>query len=119
MSEVAAGMKILPFLSAILIIPSSGFGQSLNCRFETEDNYAGLERLTGTVVRTATAAILEYDGGFPTETFICSESVYQCHGGEIGAKKHLDFSFRGFMIYVTTYSKLDMTLVGLARIECR
>lgn len=120
LAEERAALRI-PLFSALLLAVSatSALASSLTCRFESVEDLAGRDRTTGTVVRTATAVIVEYDSGTWTQTFICPRSVYACEGEKNGIRTDVDFSYPGFMIIVTHYTAVGMTSVGLARIECQ
>lgn len=105
-------------LVALVISVTPAAAQSLSCRFVSIDDLAGRERTSGTVVRTATAAIVEYDGGAWTQTYMCPYSIYSCEGERSGLRVDVDFSYPGYMISVTHAEAVGVTIIGLARLAC-
>lgn len=82
------------------------------------EDLVGRDHSTGTVLRTATAAIVEFDSGTWTQTFVCPRSAFACEGERNGIRTDVDFSYPGFMIIVTQYAAVGMTSIGLSRLEC-
>ena len=88
------------------------------CRFESLPNMAGKTFTTGTVTRTNTAAIIEYDGG-NTSALVCKPSPSQCDVEDDFSRTVVDFSYTGFMIVASHYPNLEMDAIGLATLVCQ
>jgi len=113
-------MKKFMFALALFALPTaSALAQTLTCRFESVDDLAGREHSSGTVLRTATAAIVEYDSGTWTQTYTCAHSAYDCQGDRNGLITNVDFSYPGLMVLVTFVPEIGMTIIGLAHLDCR
>ncbi len=88
------------------------------CRFQSIEDSAGKTPVSGTVVRTVQAAILEHDGDVAAVALTCPISPFQCEAKTQESITIVDFSYPGFMVLVFQYPAIGMTLTGLARMDC-
>lgn len=88
------------------------------CRFESLPNMAERPVISGTVTRTPGGAIIEYDAGMNTIALICRPSPDQCKSENQNDRTVVDFSYIGFMVINTYIPRLDLDVIGLARLSC-
>lgn len=105
-------------LAVLAISAAPAQAQSLTCRFESVADLAGRGHSTGTVVRTATAAIVEHDSGSWTQTYTCPYSAFSCQGTKDGIRADVDFSYPGYMITVNHVPDVGMTVIALSHLDC-
>ena len=106
------------FATSVVFLGGPSQGQSINCRFVSENDSSGRVPATGSVVRTATAAIVEYDGGAATLALVCPVSPQQCRVDSGNTTTIVDFSYTGHMVIVTEFTGTQFTAIGLARLAC-
>ncbi len=114
-------MNRIHFTAAISIfafVDGAVFAQEATvCRFQSVDG-SGRQVISGTLVRTAQAALIEYESGAPPSVLTCPTSPFHCESKTAEQITTADFSYPGFMVLVSNYVDIDMTVIGLAHVNC-
>lgn len=101
------------------ILGGSAFAQDATiCRFQSISTNDGRQAISGTLVRTNQAALIEYENGAPASALICRQSPSHCEAKSAENTTTVDLSYPGFMVIVSSYPNLGITAVGLAKVAC-
>lgn len=115
-------MKARSFARGAIVATLCAFGTNVSaasvCRFESLPDNVGKTLISGTVTKTSTGAIVEYDSGV-TLALVCKPAPSQCSFVDNFSRTVVDFSYAGFMIVNTRFPDLDMDTFGLVRLACQ